>query len=131
MHQIDFKNKTIEETLDMLLKRVRIKDLHFPISSADNLTQYLTLERYHTCLEKLRKDEFIAPDRTEPHKWAITVEGLLFEGYVQQKIDITRKRKVESLNIMAVTLGGIGAAISGLYLLGLAFYKLVCLYYGY
>ena len=107
----------IEKDLDTLLFEIKNSKKYEEIKLAfDN-------EYFQALLLQLTKDELITDSTTAQEIKGggkiITVKGLIFEGYVQQKKDVERVRKRNILNIWAVTFGGGGALIAGLYSLGL------------
>jgi len=126
MRQIDFKNKTIEEMMDMLLKAIRIKHLHFPIHQSGD-PEYISIFMYNEIIEKLKKDNYIRDNMVsaatgyQSHGYVITVEGLLFEGYVNQK---TRLRRDKYLQTLALWVTAVGTGIAGLYATGKIIYWL-------
>ena len=121
---------TIEERLDHYLS---IFKTTFPSEFINEVNQKIDLREliqkdkdYNALIKQLKdidgliyENEILNPDKSYStiKYFEATVKGLIFEGYVQKKKDTERIRKRDNLNIWAVTLGGAGALIAGLYAL--------------
>lgn len=84
LRQIDFKDKSIEESLDLILKCIKSGDSTNIIYQSGG-KEYLSLDTQNEMIRQLIKDELIHNDIPSANKYKITIKGLLFEGYANQK----------------------------------------------
>ncbi len=84
LHQRDFKGKDIFQQLDIYLKQYKDKESIVIVHTAGE-PQYINADEQLRIINKLKRDGYIIKSNDD-NSWSyeITVEGMIFEGYVEQ-----------------------------------------------
>ena len=118
---MDLKGKTIEEILDIILYRIKADDFK-PVTNG-SVNPDIPLGELQKYIDYLELNKLITKSHAESNRWNMTIQGLLFEGYVKHKKNTRIEYRYKQWTTFSLIFGGVAAGIYYSVELGIMIYK--------